>query len=140
MLTQYPSPATAVKVVVLISDCQDVPPAASTKDKFPEPSVFNNWSAEPSAFGYFNPSKTTFPSPLGVIVKSIFVSSPIALISGALEVAAFLICMLLTAAAVFEKINCSFDESSKIPLVSSTKISFPLVSKFADNCGVVSED
>ena len=43
----------------------------------PEPSVFKNWLAEPSACGYEIPSITTEPVPFGVIVISPFVFSEV---------------------------------------------------------------
>src|SRR5210317_838296 len=64
---KYPSPATAVKPVVFTA-CQDVPPDTSAKDKVSDPFVFKNVSADPSAFGKVNPSRTMFPEPFGVIV------------------------------------------------------------------------
>ena len=67
VLQKYPSPATAVKPEVLTA-CHDVPPDTSAKDKVPDPFVFKKLSADPSAFGKVNPSRTMFPEPFGVIV------------------------------------------------------------------------
>jgi hypothetical protein len=64
---KYPSPATAVKSEVFTA-CQSVPPDTAAKDKVPDPFVFKNVSADPSAFGKVNPSRTMFPEPFGVIV------------------------------------------------------------------------
>jgi len=50
---KYPSPATAVKLEVFTA-CQDVPPDTSAKDKVPDPFVFKNVSADPSAPGNVN--------------------------------------------------------------------------------------
>ena len=49
--------------------CIPEPDKADTDEnaRFPEPSVFNTVSAEPSAVGKLSPSKIIFPDPLGVI-------------------------------------------------------------------------
>ena len=44
-----------------------MPPETAVQDKTPEPFVFKNVSADPSAFGKVNPSRTMFPEPFGVI-------------------------------------------------------------------------
>ena len=53
MSQKYPSPAAPVNPVVLTA-CQDVPPATSVNDKLPEPSVFITWSTVPVAVGNTN--------------------------------------------------------------------------------------
>ena len=84
------------------------------------------------------PSITTWPDPFGVNLRSIFVSPPVADISGAFPVAAFVISNWFTAELVVWNIICSLSFSSAIKCASSIKIFAELVSKSPPNCGDVS--
>ena len=84
------------------------------------------------------PSITTWPDPFGVNLRSIFVSPPVADISGAFPVAAFVISNWFTAELVVWNIICSLPFSSAIKCASSIKIFAELVSKSPPNCGDVS--
>ena len=128
VLQKYPSPATAVKPLVLTA-CHEVPPETSVKERLPEPSVFKIWSAEPSALGNLIPSKFNLPDPLGVNFKSILLSLPVADISGALPVAALVTVNSFTALPVSENLI-----NSLVP----SPIDCPLTSNWPPNCGVVS--
>ena len=63
--------------VEVFTACHEVPPDTSAKDKVPDPFVFKNVSADPSAFGKVNPSRTIFPEPFGVIAILPFAASVI---------------------------------------------------------------
>ena len=63
--------------VEVFTACHEVPPDTSAKDKVPDPFVFKNVSADPSAFGKVKPSRTMFPEPFGVIAILPFAPSVI---------------------------------------------------------------
>ena len=68
------------------------------------------------------PFNVTLPVPFGVILRSMFVSPPVAAKSGAFPVAAFVTSNWFTADAVFWNTICSLPESSLIPWASSNWI------------------
>ena len=54
MLQKYPSPAVAVKPVVLTEDCQAIPEAGVANESTPEPFVVNTCPLVPSVAGNVN--------------------------------------------------------------------------------------
>ncbi len=131
VLQKYPLLAVAVNPVVLTDVSQSAVPSAEIvlKDNIPEPLVVNACPAEPSALGNLIPSKFNLPVPFGVSLRSIFVSSPVAAISGALPVAEFVTVISLTALAVSANLT-----NSNVP----SPIDCPLTSNIPPSCGVVS--
>ena len=80
---------------------------------------------------------TTLPIPFGFKFKSMLVSPPLALITGALPVAAFPTKISFTAEAVVWNKICSLSFWSLIELLLSIKMLFPFASKSPPNWGVV---
>ncbi len=80
------------------------------------------------------------PVPFGIKAISIFESSPVADMLGALPVAAFVTSNWFTAELVVWNISCSLLFSSAIKCASSIIILCELVSKFPPNCGDVSSE